>query len=316
MNDVFVNHFAYALGDDAFDLDQAVAHGRTLTTAAALKDAGFSQHHVCRPGTTAYDLARRAVEPIAPVLGDVGAIIYSTCLPLNANLGDEARFRETRDVKYLMDFPVSHLQAAFKLDRAAAIGLNQTACTSMLGALRIARALLKDDPDVGRILCVTADRFPNGAIYEQAYNLISDGASACIVSGEPEGYKILSCHAITNGALAQANDDETVGSYFNYTHRLLTEQLAKAKLTVDEIDWVVPQNTNIKAWKILARLLKIDIDRVFFKSIDDVGHIISSDNVVNLTALEKTTTIRKGAKLLLFMAGFGLNWQSVILERV
>ena len=316
INDVYVSHFAYELGDDRFDVDQAVASGRTLTAAQALRDAGFSQHHVCRPGTTAYDLAKRAVGQIKPNLGDVGAIIYSTCLVCNGNIGSDARFHETRDVKHLMDFPVSHLQADFHLARAQAIGLNQQACTSMIGALRLAKALLKDDPSVGRILCVTADRFPEKAIYEQAYNLISDGASCCIVSGEPAGYKILSCHAITNGALAQASDDETVGGYFNYTHRLLTEAIAKAGLTIDQIDWVVPQNTNIKAWKILARLLKIDIDRVFFKSIDQVGHIISSDNVVNLVELEKKANVKPGQKLLLFMAGFGLNWQSVILERV
>ena len=66
----------------------------------------------------------------------------------------------------------------------------------------------------------------------------------------------------------------------------------------------------------LARLLKIDVDRVFFRSIDEVGHIISSDNVVNLMKLERTAKVRPGAKLLLFMAGFGLNWQSVVLEKV
>jgi 3-oxoacyl-[acyl-carrier-protein] synthase-3 len=316
MKDVYVDHFAYALGDDTFDLKEASALGRILTEPAALAEAGFARHHVCRPGTSAYDLAHRAVLQIKPALGDVGAIIYSTCLPLNGNLGDPARFTETRDVKHLMDFPVSHLQAAFNLDRAPAIGLNQQACTSMIGALRLAKALIRDDEDVQRVLCVTADRFPEGALYEQAYNLISDGASACIVSGVPTGYKVLSCHAITNGALAQASDDETVGSYFNYTHRLLRETLAKAKLTEADIDWVIPQNTNVNAWKILARLLKIDVDRVFFRSIDEVGHIISSDNVVNLVKLEETAKVRPGARLLLFMAGFGLNWQSVVLEKV
>jgi 3-oxoacyl-[acyl-carrier-protein] synthase-3 len=313
--EAFVDHFAYALGDETFDVDRAVALERTLTTANALRDAGFARHHVCREGTTAYDLARRSVEPIAAELGDVGAIVYSTCLPQNANIGDEARFRETRDVKHLMDFPVSHLQADFDLRRAVAIGLNQQACTSMIGALRISKALLADDASIGRILCVTADRFPPGAIYEQAYNLISDGASACIVSNDPTGYRIVSSHHITNGALAQASDDETVGGYFSYTHRLLTEQLAKAKLAMDAIDWIVPQNTNVKAWTILSRLLRVDPERVFFDSIGDVGHIISSDNVVNLVRLEEKRTVRRGAMVLLFMAGFGLNWQSVILEK-
>jgi 3-oxoacyl-[acyl-carrier-protein] synthase III len=315
VTEAFVDSFSFALGDDTHDVDAAVALGRTLTAAPALKDAGFARHHVCRPGTTAYDLARRAVEPIALKLGDVGAIVYSTCLPCNANIGDEARFQSTRDVKWLMDFPVSHLQTDFNLGRAAAIGLNQQACTSMLGALRISKALLKDDPAIGRILCVTADRFPSGALYEQAYNLISDGASACVVSPEPAGYRIVSCHHITNGALAQASDDETVGSYFSYTHRLLTEQLAKAGLAMDAIDWIVPQNTNVTAWTILTRLLRVDRERVFFGSIGEVGHIISSDNVVNLVRLEESGRVKKGQKLLLFMAGFGLNWQSVILER-
>jgi 3-oxoacyl-[acyl-carrier-protein] synthase-3 len=313
----FVDHFSYALGDDTFDLDQAVALKRTLTTAKALRDAGFVQHHVCRDGTNAYDLARRAVSPIADKLGDIGAIIYSTCLPFNGNIGDEAKFRETRDVKHVMDFPVSHLQADFKLDRAAAIGLNQQACTSQIGALRIAKALLADDASIGRILCVTADRFPQGAIYEQAYNLISDGASCCVVSNEPtpSGFRIVSSHHITNGALAQASDDETVGTYFNYTFRLLSEQAKKAGITMDAIDWIVPQNTNAKAWTIIARLLKVDPERVFLESIGDVGHIISSDNVVNMVRLQEKHTLKPGTKLLLFMAGFGLNWQSVILEK-
>jgi 3-oxoacyl-[acyl-carrier-protein] synthase-3 len=316
MREVFVDHFAYALGDDRFTVEDAARAGRTITPARALTDAGFVEHRVCRPETSAYDLARRAVGDIAPALGDVGAIVYATCLVQNGNLGDVSQFAATRDVKHLMDFPVSHLQADFRLDRACALGLNQQACTSMLGSLRLAKALLRDEPELSRILCVTADRFPEGALYEQAYNLISDGAAASIVSFEPAGYRILSCHAITNGALAQASDDETVGSYFNYTHRLLLESLAKAKLAMDDIDFVVPQNTNTKAWKILARLLGIDLERVFFKSIGEVAHIISSDNVVNLRKLEETTTVRKGAKLLLFMAGFGLNWQSVILEKV
>jgi 3-oxoacyl-[acyl-carrier-protein] synthase-3 len=316
MQDVYVDHFACALGDEASAVDEAVRLGRTFTDAQALKDAGFRQHHVCRPETTAYDLALRAAKQIGPAIGDVGALIYATCITCNGNLGDERRFRETRDVKHLMDFPVSHLQADLGLNRAAAIGLNQQACTSMLGALRLGRALLKDDPQVGRILCVTADRFPEGAIYEQAYNLISDGAAACVLSGEPRGYRIVSCHAITNGALAQASDDETVGTYFNYTHRLLRESLEKARLTMDQLDWIVPQNTHLKAWAILARVMKIDLERVFFRSIEEVGHIISSDNVVNLLRLEREGRVKSGQKLLLFMAGFGLNWQSVILEKV
>lgn len=310
----YLHDLGVALGEQRFTVEESARAGRTSSSARALAEAGFVQHHVCRDETRAYDLALRAAEPVAPA--DAGAILYATCLTMNGNLGDPAAFTATRDVKHLMDFPASHLQADLGLDRAAVIGLNQQACTSLLGALRLAKALLADEPGLGPILCVTADRFPQGALYEQAYNLISDGAAACVVSGEARGYRIVSCHHLTNGALAQASDEETVGSYFSYTHRLLGEALDKAGLTMDQIDWIVPQNTHTKSWTIMARVFRLDPERIFLGSIGEVGHIISSDNIVNLLALEASGRVRSGQRLLLFMAGFGLNWQSVILEKV
>src|SRR6185295_16544441 len=134
-------------------------------------------------------------------------IVYATCLPCNANVGSWTRFEETRDVKHVMDFPASHLQADFGLDDAAVIGLGQQACTWMLGSLRVARALIATEREMNRILCLTADRFPKGALYEQSYNLISDGAAACIVSREPSAFEYVGGHQITNGALAAASDD-------------------------------------------------------------------------------------------------------------
>jgi 3-oxoacyl-[acyl-carrier-protein] synthase-3 len=315
VNDVFVDHLSFALGDEARSVEDATRSGDTLSSAEILREAGFLRHHVCRDGATAYDLAKRAVEPIRARLGDIGAIVYATCLPLNGNVGSSEQFRKTRDVKHLMDFPASHLQAGFGLRRAVVVGLNQQACTGLLGSLQIARTLLLAEPETLRVLCVTADRFPAGALYEQSYNLISDGAAACVVSLEPAGYRLLAWHGITNGAMSQASDDETVGSYFNYIHRLIQETLAKAKLTIKDIAWVVPQNTNIKAWQILARLLPVDFSRVYFRSMPEVAHLISGDNIVNLKYLDQEGTIRPGEKALLVMAGYGLNWQCVILEK-
>jgi 3-oxoacyl-[acyl-carrier-protein] synthase-3 len=315
MRAVYVDHLSFALGDDTRSVEDAHERGVTISRAADLREAGFTQHHVCKPQTTAYDLAARAVSGIREHLNGTGAIVYSTCLPLNGNIGEEKKFTETRDVKYLMDFPASHLQADFGLDGAFVIGLNQQACTGVLGSLRLARMLLTSEPQIERVLCVTSDRFPPGALYEQAYNLISDGAVACMVQAAPSAFRLLACHAITNGAMARASDDETVGSYFNYTHRVIRETLVAAGLEMKDIDWVVPQNTNQKAWQILARLLRFDFDRVFFSTLSTVGHLISGDNIINLRALIDERGIKSGERLLLFMAGYGLNWQCVILQK-
>lgn len=316
----YVNRIGTALGDEMRTVEATAGAGGVLTACSILREAGFSQHHVCRETTTSYDLARRAVEDLGDAARDnaaasMGAILYSTCLPANANLGDPREFERTGDVKHLMDFPASHLQADFGFHGASVVGLTQQACTSLIGSMRLARALLVSESDLENILCVTADRFPAGAKYEQAYNLISDGAAACIVSTKPEGFRIVASHAITNGALARASDDETVGSYFTYMHRIITETLKRAGLAMAQIDWIVPQNTNLNAWKILCHLLKFDVARVYLESIGDVGHIISSDNLVNLQRLDQSGRIGSGQRVLLVMAGFGLNWQSMILEK-
>jgi len=311
-----LDEIAYALGDVPAVVDQSEANGLLFSTAADLSAAGFKQHHRSAPDTSAYDLGRRAVLDLEDrgAIDGVDAIVYATCLTLNGNLGPTTAFEATGDVKHLMDYPASRLQAEVGLDDAVVIGLNQQACTSMLGSLRIADALLASEPTWDRILCVSADRFPTGAIYEQAYNLISDGAAACTVTRSPGRYRLVASHHITNGALGRATDDETVGTYFSYTNRVVTECLAKVGLTTADLGWVVPQNTNVHAWHILARVWGVDPGQVWFPTLSDIGHVISSDNIVNLASLEASGQLRPGDRLVLVMAGFGLNWQCVVLE--
>jgi 3-oxoacyl-[acyl-carrier-protein] synthase-3 len=317
MADFYVDDFVYTLGDTKVHITESAAAGRLLSAADDLADAGFRWHHLCEPTTTAYDLARAATAQLTEGGGladGADAIVYATCLPLNGNAGDPAEWERSRDVKHLMDFPASRLQADLGLDRAVVVGLNQQACTAMLGSLRLAGALLAAEPAWERVLCVTADRFPDGSIYEQAYNVISDGAAACVVSRRPAAFRLVTTHQITNGGLSAATDDETVGTYFSYVHRLINETLARAGLRAADIDWVVPQNTNQKAWQILARLVGIEHERVWLPSLPDVGHVISADNVINLSSLVSSGQLRAGQRVLLLMAGFGLNWQAVILE--
>jgi 3-oxoacyl-[acyl-carrier-protein] synthase III len=312
----YADRFCFALGSQKWSVEESVDAGRTRTGAAALRDAGFRYHHVCDDGETAYDLARAAVATLDPsVLETVDAIVYATCIPVNGSVGDTTQFDRTGDVKHLMDFPASRLQADLGLDRAIVIGLNQQACTSMLGSMRLARALLAAEDDLEQILCLSSDRFPPGARYEQAYSLISDGAAACVVSRSTAAYRLVAAHQITNGAMVAADDDETVGAYFSYTHRLVTELLAKAGRTASELDWVVPQNTNVKAWEIMARLLGVDYGRVHHPSLADVGHVISGDNMINMASLHATGDVKSGDLLLLVMAGYGMNWQAVLLEK-
>lgn len=316
MSGIFVDHFAYALGEDEQSVEQAAFCGRILSDAEHLRDAGFERHFVSRPATTAYDLARDCVRQIGSELRGTGAIIYATCLPQNANVGRAERFAKTRDVKHLMDYAASRLQADFELNDAAVLGIGQQACTGILGAIGVARMALMADHDMVQALCVSADRFPDGALYEQSYNLISDGAAACIVSRVPKGFRILASHAITNGGMSCASDEETAGFYFNYTYRSIHEVLRRCGRSIAEVAWIVPQNTHRKAWDILARLLGVARERIHAPTLGAIGHMISGDNIANLKQLADSGAVSEGELVVLTMAGFGLNWQAMVLERV
>lgn len=316
MSDVYVSHLASALGSATQTVEQAEAANQLVSDAKALRDAGFESHHVCPVDENSYQLAARAFVESGIDAGTIDAIIYSTCLPVNGNICDVTKFDCSRDVKHLMHFPASELQAEFGMRNAFVIGLNQQACTGMLGALRLARNMLRGEESLERILCITADRFPQNAKYEQSYNLISDGAAVCLLSREPQGFRLVDVHHITNGAMVDATDDETVGSYFNYTCRLIEEALERVGTVLSEIRWVVPQNTNRKAWQILSRLLGLEPSQAYFPSMATTGHVISADNIINLAALRDSDQLRSGDKILTFMAGYGSNWQCALLEAV
>lgn len=317
MRNIYVGHFSYVLGDLEQTVEQTVEENRTvIKDPEKFRSAGFDKHHICSPSTTAYDLAVAAVNPIAKYLNQVGAIIYSTALPINANIG--TTFEETKDIKDLTDFPGSHLQSDFGLNDAWVIGLDQQACTGMIGSFKLAAALLRDTPQWSQILCVTADRFPQGSLYEQSYSLISDGASAFIISTEPipGGFRYVEHHAITNGGMANTNDDATIGNFFPNTIDCITMNLKRAGLELKDINWMVVQNINVNAWKIVCSpsLLDYDITRVFHPSLPMMGHMISGDCIVNTQMLIESGKIKPGEYVLLYMVGYGLSWQSVILQ--
>ncbi|HLJ64359.1 MAG TPA: 3-oxoacyl-[acyl-carrier-protein] synthase III C-terminal domain-containing protein [Stellaceae bacterium] len=311
MTALYLNRIAARLGR----VVEAVEEARTFTAPALLRAAGFAQHHRSE-SESAYDLALEAVRALAFEPAAIDAVIYATCLPKNANLGSSEAFDADGDVRHLMDFPVMRLMADLGMTSALPIGLDQQACTGMLGALRLAQWMFAAEPGVKQVLCVTADRFPPLAVYEQAYNLISDGAAATLLSREPQGFRLLACHHLTNPGLGSATADQFVGSFFAWSQRLISELLAKAQLSPADIAWVVPQNTHPKAWSLLARLLHIAEDRIVAPTLASAGHVIGADNLINLDALRQSGRLRSGDRLLLTMAGFGLQWQGVILEAI
>ena len=181
--------------------------------------------------------------------------------------------------------------------------------------MRVARALLAAEPDLNRVLCVTADRFPPGAYYEQAYNLISDGAAACVVSRSPGGYRLLAAHQITNGAMVPRRRRRDRRGLL-HLHPPPGQRVARQGGPDRGGPGLGgPAEHQRQGLADPLPAARIDSARVFQDSLPDVGHMISGDNLVNLAYLAARRTVRPGEKLLLVMAGYGMNWQGLLLEK-
>ena len=302
---VYLTPVGHALGERYETVAEAAANGRLYSDPGVLCAAGFHGHYLAGPKTDACELACRAS---ADLRASVDLIVFATALPDGAARCDEGRFRATGDVRWLMDYSGSRLQIEFG-SNAPVIGVGQQACTGALGAIRIARSLVLSG-EANAALCVTADRFPAGARYEQAYNLISDGAAACLVTRAEGPFRILGGHHITEGSHALAAADVTVGSYFAYT----TETVRKACAEQRAPGWLVTQNTHANANRLLGSLLGIDPCQVQAPTRAEVGHVISADCLINLHAI--APSIPAGDVVALTMAGYGANWQSIVLEAV
>ena len=318
---IYLDAIGFSVGSLRQSIEEAEAGQLLLSPSDVLKESGFEFHHRCPDNESTYDLAVRAcaavlaAASVPDITQHIDLICFATCIPGNGNIGASTMFDASGDVKYLMDFPVGHLQAKFNIERAQTLGISQMACTSLLGAIRVGASLLASE-DLAHCLCITADRFPIGAKYEQSFNLMSDGAAGCLLSTRGGEFIYRGAHHITNGAMAQADDDETAGFFFNYSYRLIQETLQKLGLQLDDVQWIVPQNTNSKAWQVLASLLRFDLERVLMPTRGEIGHCISGDNLINLHACLQDNLFEPGDIVLLPMAGYGLNWSCVMLEKV
>ena len=302
---VYLTPVGYALGDLRETALEASQRGTLCSSPGVLTDAGFCTHYIASTKVDVYDLAREATQNLAH---EVDVIIFATALPESSAGNSTERFRETGDVRYLMDYPASRLQV--ELDsQAAVIGLGQQACTSALGAIRIARSLILAG-ECCNVLCVTADRFPAGAKYEQAYNFISDGSAACLVGLNPGPFRFLGSAHITEGSLALASDDATVGSYFSHTAAVVNRACEKS----GPPHWLVTQNTHVNANRVLGSLLGVADEQIWCPTRAEMGHVISADNLINLEMFASSPMCRTGEVIALPMAGYGANWQCIVLE--
>lgn len=299
--------------------DALAARGIDTTDAWISERTGIRARHLAENGQTASALAlpaaRAALLAAGKAPADVDLVIVATSTPdfifpstaclLQAKLGipDCAAF----DIQAVCSGFVYALATADQFIRSG-----QSRCALVVGSEVFSRILDWNDRgtcvlfgDGAGAVVLTASEKP-GIL---ASALHADGTQAGIlnVPGNVGGGAII-------GDPFLRMDGQAV---FKFAVRVLDEVarevVAKANLSLDRIDWLIPHQANLRILSATARKLGIDPARLAV-TVDRHGNTSAASVPLALDEYVRSGRIKQGQNVLLSAVGGGFTWGAILLE--
>ncbi|HEY2378213.1 MAG TPA: 3-oxoacyl-[acyl-carrier-protein] synthase III C-terminal domain-containing protein [Gemmatimonadaceae bacterium] len=314
-----IRGIAYALPASRRSLSELETLGKLRSEPELLEQFGFAQVCVAEEETP-YALALEAASTllcehnVKPESVDVliycgtPAVAFSRGGSVAAAANDIATTRRFR-------YPSTRLQYDLGLACASTLALDQLACTSLFASVRMARALIQSG-DARRVLCVSAEFFPERAGREAIYNCTADAACAVLVEAGADCNRILASAQTTKGYYWDADSmpNEIVASYFPTAAYVISDVLRRAGWRASDVSLVIPHNVNVRSWEILVGLTGIAEARLWCRNVARIGHTLAGDNFINLRDATDDGSVKRGDRLLLFSYGYGAHWTALALE--
>ncbi len=207
-------------------------------------------------------------------------------------------------------------------------------------ALRVARDLLRAEPELRTILMVAACRESYLIDYENVRSRFmfnfGDGAVAGLVVGDATRNEVLGSHAITNGAYSLQVKIAAGGSVEPEGYRFLDVQnpaemkdgldqeslpnfvaaargaVERSGLTLSDVSFVCPLHTKRSMFLTLLGELGLREDQAVY--LDDTGHMSGVDSLLGLDRALRAGRVGDGDVVLLLSAGTGYTWAATVVR--
>ncbi len=289
---------------------------------------GIRERHIAGPGDTVAGLSeqasRIALEQAGLTPMDLGAIVVGTATP-----------------DRLLPATACDLQALLGAENAAAFDIS-TACPGFIYATSIAEALIAQGQSEN-VLVLGAEKLSTITDYQDRSTavLFGDGAGAAVIrrTDGADGRGILSTFLKTDGRLANLLYRPGGGSSDPISDKVVSERthyikmagrevfkaavlamseacdqaLARAGLTGDDIDLLVPHQANIRIIEATAKHAGVPMAKVMV-NIDRYGNTSSASIPLAIDQARSEGRIKPGSILLLVAFGAGFTWGSVVLR--
>jgi 3-oxoacyl-[acyl-carrier-protein] synthase-3 len=293
-----------------------------------VRRTGIRERRIAAPDVATSDLAFEAAVKALETAGMmpssldliiVATITPDTCCPSAANW----------------------LQARLNAPQAVSFDIT-AACSGFIFALNVAQQYLLSG-SAARILVVAAEVMSRTLDWEDRTSCIlwGDGAGAAVLERGDHGPQLLATHIHTDGAngqnlllpgggskttpisyqsvdegrhslnLIQANRSFKVA--VKHFVRSAQEAARRNDITLDQIDWFIPHQANIRMFQAMADMLKIPFER-FYLTIHKYGNISSASCAIALDEAVRSGSIQKGHLVCLPVFGGGLTWGSALIR--
>jgi 3-oxoacyl-[acyl-carrier-protein] synthase-3 len=278
---------------------------------------GIARRHIAEETQASSDLAleasQRALEAAGMEASDIDLIVVATSTP-----------------DFVFPSTACLLQAKLGIKGCAAFDV-QAVCTGFIYGVAVADGFIKNGT-AKRALVVGAEVFSRILDWNDRGTcvLFGDGAGAVVLSaGAKPGIHATRLHA--DGSQAEmlsvpgnVSRGKIVGSpflqmngqgVFKFAVRVLDESaretVAAAGMTLEDVDWLIPHQANVRILEATARKLGLPREKLVV-TVDHHGNTSAASVPLALDEYVRAGKIRSGDRLLLQGVGGGFTWGSVM----
>lgn len=271
-----------------------------------LSHTGIKQRRYASENEKASDLAIKAIKDMNHDLNDVDAIIVATATP------DYYGFPSTACI----------ISEKLKL-KSVNVAFDITAgCTGFIYALENARALICANT-AKKVLVVGVEILSKVVDFSDRNTcvLFADGAGCALVESSRNVFNsILGVEKAGSTKLYIDNKSHIKmdgRAVYNFAVKRIVETILnlveKNNLKLEEIDYIVSHQANIRILQAAAKRLKID-ENIFFSNVDEVANTSAASIPIALTSLNKSKKLIDGSKIILVGFGAGLTYGGSYIE--
>jgi 3-oxoacyl-[acyl-carrier-protein] synthase-3 len=287
---------------------------------------GMKERHMARPDEAASDMgaaaARKAMEAAGITADQIGMIVCASITP-------DMPFPSTACyVQRLIG-----AQNAFCLDITAA-------CSGFIYSLELARNAIASG-QVETALIIGSEKLTGVIDWQdrQTCVLFGDAAGAAILSarGAPHGIRATALGSdgrlaellmLPGGGSRHPTSLETIAQRLHYmkmsgrevfkhaVNRMIEacqKAIAKAGLTIDDVDLIIPHQANLRIIEAIGHRLGAPVEK-YFINLEKYGNISAASIPVALDEVVRSGRIKKGDTIVLVAFGGGFTWGAAVLD--